>query len=408
MLSELDLKIRSQFPLLSNRDMVYLDNAATSQKPQCVIDAVNEFYQKNNANPGRGLYELSIDCTNRYEEARQTVADFINAKEKETIIFTRNASESLNLIAYSYGMHNLKEGDEIIVNIAEHHSNILPWRNVARHTGAVIKYYDIEQDGEVKVEKLAEMITDKTKIITLAQISNVFGRLNDIKAITRIAHEKGIAVVCDGAQSVPHIPVDVQDLDVDFLAFSGHKMFAPMGIGVLFGKRELLEAMPPFLYGGEMIEYVTREGETYAPIPEKFEAGTVNAAGAIGLAAAIRYIQSYGMEFIEEREYQLTKYAMEKMSEIPNVHLIGSDKPEEHHGILTFKIDGVHPHDIAAIFDSEKIGVRAGHHCAQPLHLHIGIMSTTRASLAFYNTKEDIDTFIACLGKIRGLMGYGE
>lgn len=408
MLSELDLKIRSQFPLLSNRDMVYLDNAATSQKPQCVIDAVNEFYQKNNANPGRGLYELSIDCTNQYEEARQTVADFINAKEKETIIFTRNASESLNLIAYSYGMHNLKEGDEIIVNIAEHHSNILPWRNVARHTGAVIKYYDIEQDGEVKVEKLAEMITDKTKIITLAQISNVFGRLNDIKAITRIAHEKGIVVVCDGAQSVPHIPVDVQDLDVDFLAFSGHKMFAPMGIGVLFGKRELLEAMPPFLYGGEMIEYVTREGETYAPIPEKFEAGTVNAAGAIGLAAAIRYIQSYGMEFIEEREYQLTKYAMEKMSEIPNVHLIGSDKPEEHHGILTFKIDGVHPHDIAAIFDSEKIGVRAGHHCAQPLHLHIGIMSTTRASLAFYNTKEDIDAFIACLGKIRGLMGYGE
>ncbi|MCR5397009.1 MAG: SufS family cysteine desulfurase [Lachnospiraceae bacterium] len=407
-MNELDRKIKSEFPLFQNRDVVYLDNSATSQKPQCVIDAVSSYYNRDNANPLRGLYELSIDATEAYENARKTVADFIHASRPEEIVFTRNATESLNLIAYSYGMHFLRTDDEIIVSIMEHHSNLLPWQIVAKHTGAKVKYLECNEKGEIFPEDLEKLMTEKTKLVCLTQISNVFGRINDIKTFARIAHEGGALFVCDGAQSVPHIPVDVTDLDVDFLAFSGHKMYGPMGIGALYGKYELLEKMPPFLYGGEMIEYVTRCGATYAPVPHKFEAGTVNAGDAVGLAKAIEFINRYGFEIIESRELALTKMALDGMKDIPHVHVIGSKEAKEHNGIITFTVDGVHPHDVAAVFDAHHIAVRAGHHCVQPLHKHLHFMSTTRMSLAFYNNEDDISAFLQCLRKIRKDMGYGE
>ncbi len=413
-MTELERQIRSEFPLFQNRDMVYLDNSATSQRPQAVIDAVSEFYEKNNANPLRGLYELSVDATEAYENARADVARFIHASRPEEIVFTRNATESLNLIAYAWGDAFLGPDDEIVVSIAEHHSNILPWQQVAKRTGAKLVWFDCTADGELDPNELKKLVNEHTKIVAITQISNVFGRLNDVKAYAEIAHSVGAVYVCDGAQSVPHIPVDVKDLDVDFLVFSGHKMFAPMGIGALYAKYELLEKMPPFLTGGEMIEYVTRDGATYAEIPHKFEAGTVNATGAVGFGAAIRYMEGYGWDVIEERERELSEYMMEQISEVPHVHVLGSKDVADHHGIFTFTIDGVHPHDVAAIFDASNIGVRAGHHCTQPLHkyLHeisteVEVVSTTRASLAFYNTREDIDAFIECLKSVRSEMGYG-
>jgi cysteine desulfurase/selenocysteine lyase len=401
-----DKLIRKEFPVFENRNVIYLDNSATTQKPPCVLKAVTDYYEKNNANPLRGLYELSLAATDAYESARQTVADFIHAEKASDIIFTRNATESLNLIAYSYGLHFLKEGDEIIISVMEHHSNMLPWQNVAKATGAKLIYLEPDQDGYLPPERLEEHISDRTKLVSITQVSNVFGRENDIKAMAQIAHKHGAVFSCDGAQSVPHMKVDVQDLDVDFLSFSGHKMYAPMGIGVLYGKEELLEKMPPFLYGGEMIEYVTLEGATYAELPHKFEAGTVNVGGAVGLEAAIHFVNRFGWDLIESRELDLTKRMMDGMKEIDHVHIIGSDKAEDHHGIVTFQIDGVHPHDVAAIFDSYHVAVRAGHHCAQPLHKFLGVMSTTRASLAFYNTEEDVDAFLHALSMIRPEMGY--
>lgn len=401
-----DKLIRKEFPVFENRNVIYLDNSATTQKPPCVLKAVTDYYEKNNANPLRGLYELSLAATDAYENARQTVADFIHAEKASDIVFTRNATESLNLIAYSYGLHFLKEGDEIIISVMEHHSNMLPWQNVAKATGAKLIYLEPDQDGYLPPERLEEHISDRTKLVSITQVSNVFGRENDIKAMAHIAHKHGAVFSCDGAQSVPHMKVDVQDLDVDFLSFSGHKMYAPMGIGVLYGKEELLEKMPPFLYGGEMIEYVTLEGATYAELPHKFEAGTVNVGGAVGLEAAIHFVNRFGWDLIESRELDLTKRMMDGMKEIDHVHIIGSDKAEDHHGIVTFQIDGVHPHDVAAIFDSYHVAVRAGHHCAQPLHKFLGVMSTTRASLAFYNTEEDVDAFLNALSMIRPEMGY--
>ncbi|MFN2925455.1 aminotransferase class V-fold PLP-dependent enzyme [Lachnospiraceae bacterium YH-ros2228] len=401
-----DKLIRKEFPVFENRNVIYLDNSATTQKPPCVLKAVTDYYEKNNANPLRGLYELSLAATDAYESARQTVADFIHAKKASDIVFTRNATESLNLIAYSYGLHFLKEGDEIIISVMEHHSNMLPWQNVAKATGAKLIYLEPDPDGFLPPERLEEHISDRTKLVSITQVSNVFGRENDIKAMAQIAHKHGAVFSCDGAQSVPHMKVDVQDLDVDFLSFSGHKMYAPMGIGVLYGKEELLEKMPPFLYGGEMIEYVTLEGATYAELPHKFEAGTVNVGGAVGLEAAIHFVNRFGWDLIESRELDLTKRMMDGMKEIDHVHIIGSDKAEDHHGIVTFQIDGVHPHDVAAIFDSYHVAVRAGHHCAQPLHKFLGVMSTTRASLAFYNTEEDVDAFLHALSMIRPEMGY--
>ena len=407
-MTELDQKIREEFPVLKNSELVYLDNGATSQRPQCVIDAVSAFYETKNANPMRGLYELSYAATEAFEEGRTLAAEFIGAKEPETLIFTRNATESLNLVSYSYAESVLKEGDEIIVSIAEHHSNFLPWKRVAEKTGAKILFYECEPNGKFIPEKLEALVSERTKLLCMTQVSNIFGRINDIKTMASIIHKAGGVIVVDGAQSVPHIPVDVTELDVDFLAFSGHKMFAPMGVGILYGKRELLEKMPPFLYGGEMIEYVFKDRVKYAGLPHKFEAGTVNAGGAVGLAAAIRFMKSYGWETITKREDALTKLCVEEIRKVPHVHLIGDEDWEQHHGMITFTIDDVHPHDVSAIFDANGIAVRAGHHCAQPLHKHLGLFSTTRASLAFYNNEDEIRKFIEVLSGIRRQMGFGE
>ncbi len=399
---------KKDFPLLMQDRTIYFDNSATSQRPQCVIDAEMDFYLNHNANPLRGSYPLSVEATDLYENARASVAEFINAANARQIVFTRNTTESMNLIAYSYGLSNVKAGDEILVSIMEHHSNLLPWQMVCRNTGATLKFIDCGQDGSVDLDKVRELITDKTKIVAITQVSNVLGRVNPIAEIAKMAHEKNAVIVVDGAQSIPHMAVDVQALDADFFAFSGHKVFGPMGIGVLYGKKEHLKKMPPFMYGGEMIDSVTRFDARYAEVPHKFEGGTVNAAGAAGLAAAIRYVDSIGFDYMHERELAVTKRALEGMKAIPHVNILGSDKAEEHTGILTFTVDDVHPHDVSEILISDGIAVRAGHHCAQPLLNHLGVSSTTRASFMFYNTEAEVDTFLESLSSVRERMGYGK
>ena len=407
MLSERNYK--ADFPVFEKYpDLVYLDNSATTQKPQTVIDAVARYYREENANPLRGLYELAVKATDAYENARKAVRDFIGAASEREIIFTRNASESLNLAAYSYGRDTIRDGDEILVTISSHHSNFLPWQILAKEKGARLKFLKCTETGEYTPEMLKKALTPRTKIFACEQISNVFGRLNPVREFAGICHENGTVIVCDGAQSVPHIPVDVRELDVDLLAFSGHKMFAPMGIGVLYGREELLEKMPPFLYGGEMIEYVTLCGATFAELPHKFEAGTVNAGGAVGLHAAIEHINGIGLAETQRRENVLTRLLIEGMREIPHVDIVGSDDPDDHHGIVTFTVEDVHPHDIAAIFDESCIAVRAGHHCAQPLHTYLNLRSTVRASVAYCNDENDIRRFLDCLKTIRRRMGYSE
>lgn len=399
---------RNDFPLLMQNKIIYIDNAATSQRPQCVIDAVGDFYKNYNANPLRGLYSLSVEATEVYENAREAVRKFIGAEKSNEIIFTRNTTESLNLVAYSYGLSNVKKGDEIVVSIMEHHSDLLPWQMVAKTCGAELKFIECAKDGSIDLEKVKELITSRTKIVAMTQVSNVLGREYPVKEIAKLAHEKGAVMVVDGAQSTPHMRVDVTDLDADFFAFSGHKLLAPMGIGVLYGKEELLEKMPPFLSGGEMIDSVTRTSAVYAELPHKFEAGTVNAAGAAGLKAAIDYIEKVGFDYIGEREIALTSRAIEKMKKIPHVNIIGSENADEHTGIVTFTIDNVHPHDISEILAADGIAVRAGHHCAQPLLTHLGLNSTARASFAFYNTEDEVDKFTDSVATIRERMGYGE
>lgn len=399
---------RNDFPLLMQNKIIYIDNAATSQRPQCVIDAEGDFYKNYNANPLRGLYSLSVEATEVYENAREAVRKFIGAEKSNEIIFTRNTTESLNLVAYSYGLSNVKKGDEIVVSIMEHHSDLLPWQMVAKTCGAELKFIECAKDGSIDLEKVKELITSRTKIVAMTQVSNVLGREYPVKEIAKLAHEKGAVMVVDGAQSTPHMRVDVTDLDADFFAFSGHKLLAPMGIGVLYGKEELLDKMPPFLSGGEMIDSVTRTSAVYAELPHKFEAGTVNAAGAAGLKAAIDYIEKVGFDYISEREIALTSRAIEKMKKIPHVNIIGSENADEHTGIVTFTIDNVHPHDISEILAADGIAVRAGHHCAQPLLTHLGLNSTARASFAFYNTEDEVDKFTDSVATIRERMGYGE
>ena len=399
---------RKDFPLLQQNKIAYLDNAATAQRPQCVIDAESSFYRNSNANPLRGLYSLSVEATEIYENARESVRDFLNASSTEEIIFTRGTTEGLNLVAYSYGLHHVKEGDEVLVSIMEHHSNLLPWQMVCRQTGAKLRFIEGEPDGSVDLAKVEALISDRTKIVAINQVSNVLGRVNPVREIADMTHRHGAVIVVDGAQSTPHMPVNVRELDADFFAFSGHKVFGPMGIGVLYGRKELLDHMPPFLTGGEMIESVTRESAIYAELPHKFEAGTVNAAGAAGLQAAIEYMLSVGFETMHERETALVSRAMEGMKKLPYVHVLGSDKPEEHTGIVTFTMDGVHPHDVSEILSADGVAVRAGHHCAQPLLAHLGYSSTVRASFAFYNTEAEVDQLLASLSTMRERMGYGK
>ena len=398
-------KIRQDFPLLRDYSEAYLDNAATSQRPQCVLDAMNDFYCHSNANPMRGFYPLSLAATEAYEHARARVAKVIGAENPGEVIFTRNTSESLNLVAYTYGMDNLGPGDEVAVSILEHHSNMLPWQRVCQKTGATLRYLDCEPDGSFTDETLEQGINEHTKVVAVTHVSNVLGCVSPVEKIVELAHQVGAVVVLDGAQSVPHMPVNVTKLGVDFLAFSGHKLMGPMGIGVLWGKMAHLESMSPFLTGGEMIESVTRDGAVWAEVPHKFEAGTVNAAGAVGLAAAMDYIEKIGFTDMIAQEELLVVRAMEGIAKIPGIHVLGSDDPKNHTGIVNFVVDGVHPHDVAEILESDGVNVRSGHHCAQPLLQHLGCRASTRASFMCYNTEEEVDRLVESLKTLRGRMG---
>ncbi|QNH54130.1 cysteine desulfurase [Selenomonas timonae] len=401
------------FPILqtkmNGRPIVYLDNGATTQKPEAVIKAVADYCTYCNANPHRGAYELSVKATDIYETARIRTQQFIGAARPEEIIFTKNATEALNLVAYSYGRANIREGDEIVITISEHHSNIVPWQFVAKARGAVLKYIYLEEDGNLSAADIASKITEKTKIVAVTHVSNVLGLVNDVRAIADRAHAVGAVIIVDGSQSVPHIAVDVQAMDADFFAFSGHKMLSPMGIGVLYGKYDILDAMPPFLFGGDMIEYVGEQETTYAELPAKFEAGTQNVSGASGLIAAIDYLEKVGFDRIEAIERDLISYALPKLRELPFVELYGCDsKRDNKTGIITFNVKDIHPHDVASILDSYGVAIRAGHHCAQPLMRYLGQNATCRASFYLYNTHEDVDQFIDALKKVRGVLGYGD
>lgn len=402
---------RQDFPILNDRHnpVVYLDNAATTQKPRSVIDAMQDYYTAQNANPLRGLYSLSVKATEAYEQARRTVADFINAKESCEIIFTRNATESLNLIAYTYGMENIHSGDEIVISIMEHHSNILPWQMVAKAKNAVLKYMYTDTEGNISDKEILTKITEKTKIVSVTQISNVLGVKTPLKKIIARAHSVGAVVIVDGAQGAPHLKTDVQQLECDFYIFSGHKMLAPMGIGVLYGKKNILEKMPPFLRGGEMIDIVTEQEATFAPLPEKFEAGTPNVSGAVGLKTAIDYLNNIGFDKIEEQEQQLMQIAHTELSKIPHVTIYGPKNPAKRYGVLSFNIEGVHPHDVSSLVDYHgNIALRAGHHCAQPLLKFLNTSSTNRISFYFYNNEEDIYKFIEQIKQVRKWMGYND
>ena len=352
-------ELKKDFPILENREISYLDSGATTQKPIQVIKAVEEFYEKYNANPHRGAYTLSMEATQIYEETRTKIAKFINAKHREEIIFSKNATESLNLIAYSYGMENLKKDDEIVISIMEHHSNLVPWQKVSKVSGSKLNYMYINDEFEISDDEIESKITDKTKVVGIAHVSNVLGTINNVKKIIKYAHKKGAIVVVDASQSIPHMKIDVQDLDADFLVFSGHKMLAPLGIGVLYGKRELLNKMEPFLMGGDMIEYVYEQDTTFAPLPNKFEAGTQNVEGVIGLGAAIDYIETIGYDNIHKIEQEIIKYARQKLSELDFIILYMTPNEENHSGVISFNINGVHPHDVASILDSEGVCVRS-------------------------------------------------
>lgn len=398
------------FPILKSENkgkrLVYLDNAATTQHPVQVINAVDEYYRTANANPHRGLYGLSVKATQMYEDARHAVKEFIGAEKDGEVIFTRNATEALNLIAYSYGLNFLHEGDEIALPVSEHHSNVLPWQMVSKAKGVKLNYLYPDKSGRLTDEEINSKITDKTKLVAIAHVSNVLGTVNPVEKIIKKAHSVGAVVVLDCAQSIPHYKLDVKKMDADFVAFSGHKMLAPMGIGVLYGKSELLEKMPPFLTGGEMIEYVYEDGATFAPIPQKFEAGTQNVGGAVGLGAAIEYLLGVGYDKIGKIEDELLTYALERFSELPHVTVYGDAKSaKERCGVISFNVDGVHPHDVASILDTDNVAIRAGHHCAQPLMRYLGVNATCRASLYFYNTKEDIDALVESLKKVRRWLG---
>lgn len=402
-------KIYDDFPIfkeyLADKPLTYLDSAATAQKPLSVIKAEEDYYRKNNANPNRGIYELDVRATQIHEDARESVMKFIGADFPEEIIFTQNTTEAFNLLSYSYAIPFLKEGDTILISVAEHHSNLIPWQRAAKLTGAKLAYLYPDKNGEFSDEELSSKIVEGVKLVSIHHISNVLGTCSPVEKITKLAHKIGAVVALDCAQSVPHIPVNVKELDVDFLAFSGHKLYAPMGVGVLYGKRELLEKMPPFMSGGDMIDYVTQQESTYAPLPRKFESGTRNVGAAAGLAAAIEYIENIGWDKIVAHEFELMQYALEKMKELPYIIIYGTDDATKKFGVIAFNVKGVHPHDTATILAADEVAVRAGHHCAQPLMKFLETSSCCRLSFGVYNTKNDIDIFIESVKKVRGVLG---
>ncbi|EAC2547927.1 cysteine desulfurase [Listeria monocytogenes] len=391
-------KIRADFPILAQeineKPLAYLDNAATSQKPKQVIEALTHYYEFDNANVHRGVHTLAARATDAYESARGKVAKFIHAREVAEIIFTRGTTSAINLVVDSYAEANIEAGDEIVISYLEHHSNLIPWQQLAKRKGAVLKYIELEEDGTISVEQAKKAIGEKTKIVALAHVSNVLGTITPIKEIAAIAHQFGAVILVDGAQAVPHMEVDVVDLDADFYAFSGHKMMAPTGIGALYGKRELLDAMEPTEFGGEMIDFVELYDSTWKELPWKFEAGTPIIGGAIALGAAIDYLAEVGLENIHAHEQALASYAMEEMSKIEGITIYGPKDASKRCGLVTFNLEGAHPHDIATILDEDGVAIRAGHHCAQPLMKWLDVSSTARASFYIYNTKEEIDALI--------------
>jgi cysteine desulfurase / selenocysteine lyase len=399
-------EVRKMFPILDQQvngnPLVYLDSAATSQKPIQVIEKLNEYYRNYNSNVHRGVHTLGTMATDGYEGAREKVRKFINAKSTEEIIFTRGTTTALNLVASSYGRANVGPGDEIVITPMEHHSNIIPWQQVARTTGATLKYIPLQQDGTIDLADVEETITANTKIVSVMQVSNVLGAINPVKEIAAIAHRHGAVMVVDGAQSSPHMKIDVQDLDCDFFAFSAHKMCGPTGIGALYGKKALLKKMEPIEFGGEMIDFVGLQESTWKELPWKFEGGTPIIAGAIGLGAAIDFLEEIGLDEIEKHEHKLAQYALDRLSEVDGITIYG---PKKRAGLVTFNCDDVHPHDVATVLDSEGIAVRAGHHCAQPLMKWLDVSATARASFYLYNTEEEIDAFVKALIKTKEYFG---
>ena len=400
-------KIREEFPVLSQkvngRDLVYFDNAATSQKPQVVIDAIVRYYTDLNANVHRGVHQLSELATEAYEAARETVRAFFSAASTREIVFTRNATESINLVAYAFGRANVREGDEVVISAMEHHSNIVPWQLLCGETGARLRAVPIDDRGELIVEELERALTPRTRLVAIAHMSNALGTVNPVDEIVRLAHARGVPVLLDGSQAAYHMPVDVQAIDCDFYAATGHKLYGPTGIGVLYAKASHLEAMPPFLGGGDMIRTVTLEGSTWNDLPYKFEAGTPDIAGAVGLGAALDYITAVGLARVAEHERELLAYGTAMLEAIPGVRIIGTAAHKS--SVLSFVMEGVHPHDIGTIVDSEGVAIRTGHHCAQPVMERFGIPATARASLAMYNTREDLDALGRALSKVREVFG---
>ena len=399
------LDIRRQFPILhqevNGHPLVYLDSSATSQKPVRVIETLEKYYREYNSNVHRGVHTLGTRATDAYEGAREKVRKFINAKSIQEVIFTRGTTTSLNWVAASYATANLKEGDEIVITYMEHHSNIIPWQQAAKRTGAKLKYIPLQADGTISLDDVRATVTSNTKIVSVMQVSNVLGVINPVKEIAQIAHENGAVMVVDGAQSAPHMKIDVQDLDCDFLAFSGHKMCGPTGIGVLYGKKHLLENMEPVEFGGEMIDFVELYDSTWKELPWKFEGGTPIIAGAIGLGEAIDFLNEVGMDTIAEHDQRLAAYALERMSGIEGISIYGPLDPAKRTGMVTFNLADVHPHDVATVLDAEGIAVRAGHHCAQPLMKWLKASATARASFYLYNTEEDIDRLVSGLVKTK-------
>ncbi|NVJ06831.1 cysteine desulfurase [Myxococcus sp. AM001] len=395
-------KVREDFPILHQevrgRPLVYLDSAATAQKPQAVIDALVRFYQHDNANVHRGVHVLSERATEAYEGARETVRRFINARDAKEIVFVRGTTEAINLVAQTYGRKHIGAGDEVLITQMEHHANIVPWRMLCEQTGAVLKVIPVDDRGELVLDAVDALLTERTRILAVTQVSNALGTVVPVKELTRRAHAKGIPVLVDGAQAVTHFPVDVQDLGCDFYAFSGHKMFGPTGIGVLYGRKELLEAMPPYQGGGDMILSVTMEKVTYNRVPYRFEAGTPNLEGAVGLAAAIRYLEALGMENVAAHDRELLAYATQALEAVPGLRMVGTAR--EKSAVLSFMLAEVHPHDVGTILDREGICIRTGHHCAQPVMQHFKVPATSRASLALYNTREDVDALVRGLHKV--------
>ncbi len=404
-------RLRADFPLLdqtaNGHALAYLDNAATSQRPLAVIDAVNQFQLQDNANVHRGLYDLSRRATEAYENARVRVAKFVNAPSNDEVIWVRGTTEAINLVASSWGGQNLKPGDEIVLTVLEHHSNIVPWQMVAERTGAVIRWVDIDEQGRLLLQDYDRLLNERTKLVAVGHASNALGTINPVRTIVEKAHAVGALVLVDGAQAAPHLPVDVLSLGCDFYALSGHKMCGPMGIGALWARRELLDAMPPYQGGGDMIDTVTMECSTWAKVPHKFEAGTPNAAGAVGLAAACDYIDAIGHDALLAWEQELARHAIQTLSRVDGIRLFGPENLEERLAVFSFALEGVHPHDIATVLDAEGIAVRAGHHCAGPLMTRLGVPATARASFYLYNTTEEIDRLAAALKTARDMFAIG-